>query len=498
MNRRNFLGAAAASAAFRAPASQAATRKPNIVIILADDFGYGSLNCNGADPKLIRTPNLDRIAKEGVRFTDANTPSSVCSPSRYGLLTGRYCWRTSLQYEVLPTNAPLHIETTRLTIPSLLKGEGYSTAAIGKWHLGYGTAKTDFTRELKPGPLEVGFDYHFGVPQNHGDASGIYVENHWVAGLRSDKHKDAGLSPYGRPFMGIDAPQRVDDEVMDVLTDHAVDWIGKQNLQKPFFLYFTPVAVHDPVTPSKRARGSSAAGPYGDWIHDLDYSIGRVLKALDDHNFTQDTLFIFTSDNGGVLQTEGDRAQAVAYRAGLHVNGNWRGGKHGIYQGGFRVPFLVRWPGRVPAQTVSDQVICLTDLVATFAGLLQVPLPKGNAEDSFDVMRAFTEEKPGPPVRDHVILQSASAIYDLRQGDWKFIERADAPTFTSVRNPKKAEAAERRKARAGQQPDELYNLKTDPAETRNIIAANAGQAAKLKKLLVEASDRGYTRPGAGD
>ena len=186
MNRRDFLRTTAASAAIPALKLPAATPKPNIVIILADDFGYGSLNCNGGDPKLIRTPNLDRIAKEGVRFTDANTPSSVCSPSRYALLTGRYCWRTSLQYEVLPTNAPLHIETTRPTISSLLKGEGYSTAAIGKWHLGYGTGKNDFVHELKPGPLELGFDYHFGIPQNHGDASGIYVENHGVAGLRSD------------------------------------------------------------------------------------------------------------------------------------------------------------------------------------------------------------------------------------------------------------------------------------------------------------------------
>jgi len=484
MNRRNFLGAAAASAAFRAPASQAATRKPNIVIILADDFGYGSLNCNGADPKLIRTPNLDRIAKEGVRFTDANTPSSVCSPSRYGLLTGRYCWRTSLQYEVLPTNAPLHIETTRLTIPSLLKGEGYSTAAIGKWHLGYGTAKTDFTRELKPGPLEVGFDYHFGVPQNHGDASGIYVENHWVAGLRSDKHKDAGLSPYGRPFMGIDAPQRVDDEVMDVLTDHAVDWIGKQNLQKPFFLYFTPVAVHDPVTPSKRARGSSAAGPYGDWIHDLDYSIGRVLKALDDHNFTQDTLFIFTSDNGGVLQTEGDRAQAVAYRAGLHVNGNWRGGKHGIYQGGFRVPFLVRWPGKAPAGTTCGETINLVDMLAAISAVVEKPLPsaEGAAEDSHNVLPAILGKKLPKPIRESMVSHSADGIFALRQGDWKYIEGKPAKPVGRVP-----------KTRSGEMTPQLYNLRADPREEKNLIDEHREIAARLQDLLSTQRAEGRSR-----
>lgn len=236
MNRRNFLQSAATAAA-TLPLAAAAAKKPNIVIILADDFGFGSLNCNGADPKLIRTPNLDRIAKEGVRFTDANTPSSVCSPTRYALMTGRYCWRTPLRYEVLSTTAPLHIETTRLTLASLLKGEGYTTAAIGKWHLGYGTGQTDFTADLKPGPLEVGFDYHFGVAQNHGDASGVFVENHGVQGLRSKEVKPFGKSPYGREWMGIDAPQRVDDEVMDVLTDHAADWIGKQSARKPFFFF---------------------------------------------------------------------------------------------------------------------------------------------------------------------------------------------------------------------------------------------------------------------
>jgi len=257
--------------------------------------------------------------------------------------------------------APLHIETTRLTMASLLKSQGYSTAAIGKWHLGYGAGKTDFTGDPVPGPLEIGFDYHFGVPHNHGDAVGVYVENHRVFGLRSKKLEPFGANHAGtgRKFFGIDAPQRVDDQVMDVLTDHAVDWIGKQSRDKPFFLYFTPVAVHGPVTPSARTRGTSAAGSYGDWIHDLDYLVGRVLAALDEHKFAENTLLIFTSDNGAVLRTSGNDPEAVAYRAGLHVNGDWRGGKHGIYQGGFRVPFLVRWPGKAPAGTTCGETINL-------------------------------------------------------------------------------------------------------------------------------------------
>ncbi len=483
MNRREFLRTTAASAAIPALNLQAATKKPNIVIILADDFGYGSLNCNGADPKLIRTPNLDRIAKEGIRFTDANTPSSVCSPSRYALMTGRYCWRTSLKFEVLPTNAPLHIEMTRTTISSVLKGEGYNTAAIGKWHLGYGGGKTDFTQELKPGPLELGFDYHFGVPQNHGDASGVYVENHQVAGLRSKEIKPVGNNPYGRPFLGIDAPQRVDDEVMDVLTDHAVEWLGKQSPQTPFFLYFTPVAVHEPVTPSKRTKGSSAAGPYGDWIHDLDYSVGRVLKALDDKKLAQDTLLIVTSDNGGVFMTAGDRAEAVAYRAGLHVNGDWRGGKHGVYQGGFRVPFMVRWPGKAPAGTTCDETINLADMLATISAVVEKPFvsKEGSGEDSLNVLHTFLGKKLPQPVRDSMVSHSADGIFAMRQGDWKYVEGKPAKPVDKVP-----------KARAGEMTQQLYNVKDDPKEQKNVIDEHRDIAAKMQDLLSTQRAQGYS------
>lgn len=484
MNRRDFLRGAAASATLPSLNASPAARKPNIVIILADDFGYGSLNCNGADTKLIRTPNMDRIAKEGIRFTDANTPSSVCSPSRYALLTGRYCWRTSLQYEVLPTNAPLHIETNRPTISSLLKGEGYNTAAIGKWHLGYGNGKTNFTQELKPGPLELGFDYHFGIPQNHGDASGVYVEDHWVAGLRSAEIKPAGNSPYGRPFLGIDAPQRVDTEVMDVLTDHAVDWLGKQSPEKPFFLYYTPVAVHEPVTPSKRMRGTSAAGPYGDWIHDLDYSVGRVLKALDDNKLTQETLLIFTSDNGGVFMTQGDRAEAVAYRSGLHVNGDWRGGKHSIYQGGFRVPFMVRWPGKAPAGTTCNDTINLVDMLATISAVVEKPLPAAEvaAEDSLNVLPAFYGKKPGAPLRTSMVSHSADGVFAIRQGDWKYVEGKPAKPVEKVP-----------KARAGEMTQQLYNLSGDPKEQENVIDKHRDVAAGMQDLLSTQRAQGRSR-----
>ena len=248
-----------------------AAETPNVVVIMADDLGWGSVGCYGAAPAIVRTPHIDRLAREGRRFTDANTTSSVCSPTRYALVTGRYCWRTSLQSEVLGTMAPLHIEPGRLTIASLLKSRGYSTAAIGKWHLGYGTAdRCDYTQELKPGPLEIGFDYHFGVPSNHGDLTGVYVENHWVFGL--DRASPSSPSPpyttqgdrKGNPprTLDLNAAKRVDDEVMATLTDKAVAWIDRQEAGRPFFLYFTPVAVHNPITPSKRNAGRSTGGSF--------------------------------------------------------------------------------------------------------------------------------------------------------------------------------------------------------------------------------------------
>jgi arylsulfatase A len=424
------------------------------------------------------------LAREGVRFTDANTPDSVCTPSRYALLTGRYCFRSSLKYETLPTTAPLLIEPTRWTIASMLKAEGYNTAAIGKWHLGYGTGKADFTGELKPGPLEIGFDYHFAVPQNHGDASGVFVENHRVAGLRSTQIRPVGEGPYGRAYMGIDAPQRVDEKVMDVLTGHAVDWIGKQNREKPFFLYFTPVAVHFPITPSARGKGSSMAGPYGGWIHDLDDSVGRILQALDDHHLAQDTLVVFTSDNGGVLMTEGDRPEAIAYRAGLHLNGDWRGGKHGIYQGGFRVPFLVRWPGHAPAGATCDETINLVDLGATLAAVVGKPLPsaEGAAEDSHNVLPAFLGNKSSAPLRDSMISHSSDGVFAVRQGPWKYMEGKPAKPLKAVPN-----------ARKGELTPQLYNLQDDPREQKNLIADKPEVAARMLDLLSTMRAKGRTR-----
>jgi len=301
-----------------------------------------------------------------------------------------------------------------------------------------------------------------------------------------------GGSQAGDSTTGIRTPWQP-DHVMETLTTNVAGWI-EANCHQPFFVYYAPNAVHEPIVPNPKFSGS-AYGKYGDFISELDWSVGELLATLDRLKLSEKTLVIFTSDNGGVVNPGNERA-ATAMKAGLAINGPLRGGKHSEWEGGFREPFLVRWPGNIPAGTVSDQVVCLTDVLATLAGLLKVPLPKGNAEDSFDVLRAFTETKAGPPVRDHVILQAADATYAIRVGDWKFIERANAPEYTSVRNKRKAEAAEKKKKAAALKHDELFNLKQDPSEMKDELAANQDRAAHMRKVLTESRERGFTRPGA--
>jgi arylsulfatase A-like enzyme len=471
-----------------------AGEKPNIVVVLADDLGWGSIGCYGA--RDVPTPNLDRLAREGRLFRHAYAPGSVCSPTRYGLLTGRYYWRTHIKDgKVLPANAPLLIETNRLTLASLCKSRGYRTAGFGKWHLGWTRERvTDWSVPLVPGPVQVGFDYYFGMAANIGSGPHSFIENDAVTGrIPGEPVIVHGGSREGDTTSGIRQPWKP-DHVMETLTRRVTGWI-ETNRAGPFFVYFAPNAVHEPIVPHPRFTGSRY-GKYGDFIRELDWSVGEILEALDRLRLAGNTLFIFTSDNGGVINPNNPNA-AAAMKAGLKINGELRGGKHSEWEGGFREPFLVRWPGKVPANTVSDQVLCLTDLLATFASLLDVPLPKGQAEDSFDVLRAFTETRPGPPVRDHVVLQAASATYAIRMGDWKLVERSGAPEFESVRNKRKAAAAEKKRKAAAAKPDELYNLASDPAETRDVRAEHAELAAKMKKLLNEARERGFTRPGAG-
>jgi arylsulfatase A-like enzyme len=499
--RRDFLSLLGASAfAAAAPAA-----KPNVVVILADDLGYGDLSCYGATK--ISTPNCDRLAREGVRFTNAYTPSSVCSPTRYGLLTGRYCWRTSLQRQVLNVQAPLHIEPSRLTLPSLFKKHGYTSAAIGKWHLGYGNDPVvNWNKPLRPGPLELGFDYHFGVPSNHGDATRAYVRNDTVLGLTPGVPFKPGARE--KPPEGL-SQRRVDDRVNVTLAGEAVQFL-ERSAKQPFFLYFTPVAVHNPVTPNKQFRGRSAAGLYGDYVLELDWAVGQVLSTLDRLKLADNTLVLFSSDNGGVvmsynraqgqqqaagfdLNLEDDSdgkvtqhyrlAQLEAEEAGHKIAGDLRGRKHSIYEGGFRVPYMVRWPGKTRAASTSAEVVSLVDTLATCAGILGEPLPRNAAEDSYDVLPAILGRKLSKSIREATVVHNAEGVFAIRQGPWKLIE--ERTWDDKLNSPWRREAV-----------NQLYNLDSDPAEKNNVWEQNPEVVARMRALLKKYREQGFSRPMA--
>jgi arylsulfatase A-like enzyme len=459
-----------------------AAAPPNIIIILADDLGYGSVGCYGANPDLIRTPHIDRLAREGMRFTDAYATGSVCSPTRYAVVTGRYCWRSSLNSgEVVNTFDPLLIEPKRPTCASLLKSKGYATAMIGKWHLGYGSAKrVDYTRELKPGPLELGFDYQFAVPQNHNDVTRAFVEDHKVFGLRSTQ-----LTP-SPGNIGLDAPQREDPKTEGVLADRAVAWLEKQTPGNPFFLHFAPVAVHEKITPSAESSGTSKAGPYGDFIHDLDRSVGRILDTLERLKLADNTVVFFTSDNGGVLGKPGS-AEEKAATAGLKINGPLRGGKHNVWEGGFRVPWIARWPGHIQPGSTSDQLVGAVDYLATLAAITDSPLPPPAPDaagpDSHDFLPVLLGGAKSP-IRPHLLLQSSKGVYAIRKGPWKLIASGGGIT---------AKDGKRRKSPEDPGHSQLFNLGNDPGEQHDVSADHTELVRELTDLLNADRARGYSR-----
>lgn len=459
-----------------------AQTKPNIVIILADDLGYGSVNCNGAPKTLIRTPHVDRLASEGMRFTDACTPGSVCSPTRYAFLTGRYAWRGRLKHGTLsPPEGALLIEGDLLTLPDYLQQQGYNTAHIGKWHLGYTNQHNveDLSAQpLVPGPRSVGFDYHFGVPNNIDWLPKVYVENEQIWGLRSKGKHPYGRSSYrNQPYHGYDAPQRVTTEVTGDLVQKAREWIFKsvrQDPEKPFFLYFAAVAVHNPFTPGEKLRGSSNCGPYGDYIHDCDHSVGEILDALAYSGVLDNTLVIFTSDNGGKL---GGIEEKQAREAGLRINGTFRGDKHSIWEGGFRVPFVVRWPGHIEAGAVSDRMINLVDIFATVQEMIsgEVLPPQEAAADSYSFYDELIGKRNENSVRPHMVVNNANGVLAIRKGPWKYIE-----------------GVPQRKGAKHDKP-QLYNLEDDISESENHIQEFPEICEDLKLTLDNIRELGSER-----
>ncbi len=496
-----------------APSARESGKMPNVVLIYADDLGYGDLGCYGATH--VKTPNIDRLAKEGRRFTDAHSSSAVCSPSRYGLLTGRYPLRRNF-WGPIPTDQPLTIDPRRLTLGKLMKDAGYATACIGKWHLGFGDKKpTDYNSDLKPGPLELGFDYYFGVPLVNSGPPFVYVENHRVVGLdpsdpfvygkKSVTKKYPEKSGYSR-IGGADAAHRlyIDDQVGTTLKEKSVAWLKQQKGDQPFFMYLATTNIHHPFTPAPRFVGTSDCGLYGDFIHELDWIVGEVLAALDEMKVADNTLVIFTSDNGGMFNVTGQKG----WSAGHRMNGELLGFKFGAWEGGHRVPFIARWPGKIPAGTTSDQLISQVDLLATLAGIVDRPLKAGEGQDSINQLASLTGT-PTAPVRDTMIISPHQMSHlTLRKGKWVYIPAQDSGgfqgtkpgshgfggaatlAFTGRSNSDVVEG----KVRSDASPAQLYNLEEDPSQTTNLYSAKP----ELVKEL-EAELQGYRKsipPGA--
>lgn len=497
LTRRELFACAAASTLVAA-----ARPRPNIVLILADDLGYGDVSCNNPRSK-ISTPFVDRLAAQGMRFTDAHTPSAVCSPTRYGLMTGRYAWRGALKNGVLDGFDPPLIERDRTTIAALLQRNGYETACIGKWHLGmqwteksgkpfpgrtppgkgefYAGTDIDLTKPVTGGPNAVGFDYYYGISASLDMSPYCFIENDraLLQGGTAVATKAASGEPLFRnERVGYGSADFTVEGVIPRLTQKAVEFIRKPRPKdKPYFLYVPLTSPHMPVVPNRDVEGASQAGRYGDFVVEMDRTVGRILEAVGG----SDTIVIFTSDNGGLFHSwtpeeTDDKAGYKPTPRGLEVakyghygNGDLRGTKADIWEGGHRVPFLVRWPGKVKPGTVSPALLGLTDLYATLAGVAGAKVPPGNAEDSISQLAVFTEK--AKEVRKSIVHHSIRGVFSLREGSWKYVPSRGSGGFSSPQEVK---------AEGGQ----LYNLAVDPRETRNLYSTNPEKVKQMSALLV--------------
>lgn len=472
---------------------------PNIIFILGDDIGYGDFGCYGATK--IKTPHLDRLAQQGMRFIDAHSPSAMCTPTRYAFMTGRYAWRHQAGSSVLSGVAPLCIAPGSATVPTILKEAGYATGVVGKWHLGLGEGETDYNQPIKPGPLEIGFDYAFILPATGDRVPCVYVENHEVVGydpadpIRLDykvSRGDPESLVHGIPRIGgMKGGTKAlwsDADMADTFANKATAFI-EQHKEHPFFLYLATHDAHVPRVPHDRFRGSSQSGVRGDVIQEFDATVGTVLATLDRLNLTDNTLVIVTSDNGGVLDPNGpDTANAgtVETNNGHLQNGALRGNKGNLSEGGHRVPFIARWPARIKAGSTSEQLICHVDMPATFAAIAGRKLGDDAAPDSFNMLPALDGTAKGP-VRDHLVNHTAGMRggLALRQGAWKYCASyfAGGRQRTSPDGKKSAPI-----------PAQLYNLSDDLAERNNLIDKQPEKAAELAVLLEKIRAAGRSRP----
>lgn len=453
-----------------------ANQQPNVLVVFADDLGYGDVGCYGAIK--LKSPHIDHLAEQGLRFTNAYTASSTCSQSRVSLLTGRYWWRSPLhpvKGVIAPAGPNALLEEGITPLPKFFQENGYRTAAFGKWHVGVGYGDSprdryDWNRStIEGGPLASGFDYFFGLAANVLNEPAFYIENDRFVGRGPNDTitiKGNKVTPWSPDVL------YKEDEVGQDTTLKAVEYIESAPTDKPLFLYFASTVPHKPITPAKQFIGTSGCGVYGDFVHELDWQVGELVAALRKTGRLDNTLIIFTSDNGAVVAKDENFAKKwklepmwETYDAGHLSNGELREGKHAVYEGGSRIPFIVSWPNHIPAGKIHEGLFCITDLFATFADLFEVAAPE-SAIDSLSFWSVWTGKDSKSP-RTIAPARTSNSIFSIRLGKWKYVEH-------DAQNPTK---------RVSENSDQLYDLENDPSETKNVFSQHPELVDRLKQEL---------------
>ena len=487
---------------------------PNILFILADDLGYGDVGCYNPKSK-VPTPHLDQLALDGIRFTDAHSPSTVCTPTRYSVLTGRMAFRTGMRGVFTGAGGPCMIEEGRMTIGGMLQERGYKTALFGKWHVGMtfhdkkgrpinkngleAVKRIDYSRPIPDAPIHRGFDFFYGsVCCPTTDWLYAFIEGDRIP-VPPTKIIDRGplpKHPYSqdnRP--GMIAPGYKMEEIDLQFLDKSLEFIDRHAKAKakekaPFFLFHSTQAVHLPSFPAGQFKGKTKAGPHGDFIFELDYIVGELLGALDKHGLTDNTLVIFSSDNGPEVPT------VLSMRNDHKHDGArpWRGVKRDNWEGGHRVPFIARWPGKIKPGSTSAQTLCLTDLMATCAAITGAEIPENAGEDSVNMLPALLSEDQGKPIRKYTLHQTISLALAIRRGPWKYLDHKGSGGNNYTRAGRWGMKQYIVPEKAPQAPGQLYNLNSDPGETENMYYKNPEIVKELKEKLEQFKKSGRSAP----